>query len=96
MAYCNSESPLSLVIVRLGGFRLLLSFVGAIEYVMDDSGLQDILSTIYLRQSTEKMRTGLAYLRAIRGHILPSTGDNCIINNGHYWRLESDNIGYAE
>lgn len=70
VATCNSDSPLSSVIVRLGGFHLLMSYMGAIGYIMDGSGLQDGLSTIYARQSTEKMLTGHAYSRAVRGHIL--------------------------
>lgn len=70
VASSGRDSPLSSVIVRLGGFHLLMSFLGAIGYIMDGSGLQDVLSTIYARASTEKILTGHAYSRAVRGHIL--------------------------
>lgn len=70
VASWNSESPLSSVIMCLGDFHLLISFMDAIGYVMDGSGLQDIFSTIYVIQSIEKMLTGHAYSKAVRGHIL--------------------------
>ena len=35
------------VIVRLGGFHLLKSYLGCIGYIMKDSGFEDILQLIY-------------------------------------------------
>lgn len=58
------------VIVRLGGFHLLMSFLGAIGYIMAGSGLKDIFATIYAENSVEKMLAGHAYARAVRAHML--------------------------
>lgn len=66
----TSNPRLQSVVVRLGGFHLLMSFVGAIGYVMSGSGLKELLSTIYAPLSVEKMLTGHAYSRAVRGHLL--------------------------
>lgn len=56
------------MIVRLGGFHLLMSFMGAIGYIMTGSGLKELLSIIYAPNTVEKMFTGHAYARAVRGH----------------------------
>jgi hypothetical protein len=61
VASCSTNSEVSLVTVRLGGFHLLMSFMGAIGYIMDGSGLQDLFSVAYAVASTEKMLTGHAY-----------------------------------
>lgn len=47
-----------------------MSFIGAIGYIMDGSGLQDLFSVAYAVASTEKMLTGHAYSRGLRAHIL--------------------------
>lgn len=66
----TSDPRLQSVVVRLGGFHLLMSFLGAIGYVMSGSGLKELLSTIYAPLSVEKMLAGHAYSRAVRGHLL--------------------------
>lgn len=58
------------VFVRLGGFHLLMSFLGAIGYIMAGSGLKDLFTTIYAENSVKKMLAGHAYARAIRAHML--------------------------
>lgn len=73
MASSSTDSEVSLVTVRLGGFHLLTSFMGDIGYIMDGSGLQDLFSGAYscgVIASTKKMLTGHAYSRALRAHIL--------------------------
>lgn len=64
------DSVLSNVVVRLGGFHLLMSFLGCIGFIMAGSGLKDLLSVIYAPLSAEKILTGHAYARAIRAHLL--------------------------
>ncbi|KYN23235.1 hypothetical protein ALC57_04345 [Trachymyrmex cornetzi] len=64
------DSELSNVIIRLGGFHLVMSFLGCIGFIMKGSGLKELLSTIYAPNSVDKMLTGHAYARAIRGHLL--------------------------
>ena len=66
-------SPLQRVVVRLGGFHLLLSFLGTIGYIMADSGLQQLLSVVYAENSVVHILNGHAYARAIRAHMLVST-----------------------
>lgn len=61
VASCSTDSEVSLVIVRLGGFHLLMSFMGAIGYIMDGCGLQDLFNVAYAVASTEKIMTGYAY-----------------------------------
>uniref|UniRef100_A0A6P7H5E5 Uncharacterized protein LOC114347235 n=1 Tax=Diabrotica virgifera virgifera TaxID=50390 RepID=A0A6P7H5E5_DIAVI len=64
---CNE---LSTVIPRLGGFHTLMSFIGAIGFKMEGSGLQEAFCELYAENSTEKILNGHSYARAIRGHIL--------------------------
>ena len=58
------------VFVRLGGFHQLISFLGSIGKVMEGSGLRSALETIYSPVTVGHMFTGMAYSRAVRGHIL--------------------------
>ena len=61
------------VVVRLGGFHMLMSYLGAIGYIMDESGLEDLWSVCYAAESIKKMLTGHAFSRALRAHILSFT-----------------------
>ena len=70
VAAAASESELSSVMVRLGGFHLLMSFTGAVGYMMSGSGLKDQWSHIYAVDSIDKMLTGHAYARALHAHLL--------------------------
>jgi len=55
-------------VVRLGGFHTEMSFLGAIGYIMSDSGLHEILSVIYAEKAVNNMLSGKAISRALRGH----------------------------
>lgn len=70
VAASKPGSELSKVIIRLGGFHLLISFLGSIGYIMAGSGLKEILGVIYAPNSVDKILNGHAYSRAVRGHIL--------------------------
>ena len=65
---CNA-SKLDIV-VRLGGFHLLMNFMGAIGHVMRGSGLEDVLRVIYGPVTIEAVLSGKSYARAVRGHFL--------------------------
>lgn len=65
-----SNPDLSNVIARLGGFHLLMSYLGTIGYIMGGSGLQELWETIYADKSVEHMMTGHAYSRAVRANFL--------------------------
>lgn len=66
----NDHPKLSDVTVRLGGFHLLMSFMGSIGIIMAGSGLKELLTTIFAENSVDKILTGHAYSRAVRVHIL--------------------------
>ncbi|CAH1985369.1 unnamed protein product [Acanthoscelides obtectus] len=58
------------VFVRLGGFHMLMSFLGAIGIIMGGSGLESIWELAYASESIKKMMDGHNYSRAVRAHIL--------------------------
>lgn len=66
----GKDSDLGNVVPRLGGFHLLMSFLGSIGFIMAGSGLKDLLSVIYVPLSVEKILSGHVYARRIRGHLL--------------------------
>lgn len=70
------------IIVRLGGFHMLMSYMGCIGHTMAGSGLKDVLSTVFAPNSVEKMLTGRAYSRAVRGHLLVQAALARILLNG--------------
>ena len=54
------QSRLSGAVIRLGGFHLLLSFMGAIGSIMAGSGLEDLWETVYAKNSVVHMMSGRA------------------------------------
>lgn len=66
----NDQKYLTNIVVRLGGFHLLMSFLGAVGYIMSGSGLQELWLIIYAQKSTEKMISGHHYSRSLRAHFL--------------------------
>lgn len=69
-AAADPNTDLSKVVVRLGGFHLLMSFIGAIGYIMSGSGLEDIFKLIYAENCVQHIMSGHAYGRAVRAHLL--------------------------
>ncbi|CAD6208097.1 GSCOCG00010362001-RA-CDS, partial [Cotesia congregata] len=61
---------LSNVIIRLGGFHLIMSFLGVIGNIMEGSGLKEIFVLNYAENSTPKILNGHHYARAVRAHLL--------------------------
>jgi hypothetical protein len=70
MKSCHSE--LKSIVIRLGGFHLLMSYMGSIGYIMGGSGLADLWETVYAPNTVTHMMTGHAYARALRAHLLTS------------------------
>ena len=58
------------IVVHLGGFHTLMSFAGSIGSLMDGSGIESVLQTVYGENSVKHMLGGKAIARALRGHIL--------------------------
>lgn len=67
-----SSQELDIVTVRLGGFHLLMSYLGSIGYIMTGSGLEELWETVYAKASVVHMLTGHAFSRALRAHMLTS------------------------
>lgn len=75
----GSGGSLSNVVVRLGGFHLLMSFLGSVGFIMADSGLAELWSTVYASASVPHMLSGHAYARAIRAHCITFSALSMII-----------------
>jgi len=58
------------IVCRLGGFHLLMSYLGCIGHIMAGSGLQEMFQLCYGPNTVSHMITGKAYSRAVRGHLL--------------------------
>ena len=65
--------------MRLGGFHLLMNFMGAIGQVMRGSGLEDVLRVIYGPVTIEAVLSGKLYARAARGHFLEQRALNQLL-----------------
>jgi len=70
VAASETESKFSKIIVKLGGFHLLMSFLRSIGYIMTGSGIKEALSVIYVPNAVDKMLNDYAYARAVRDHTL--------------------------
>ena len=64
---------------RLRGFHTVMSYMGAIGYIMGGSGLEELWEEVYAPNSVKNMLTGHAYSRALRGHLLASTSVTTVI-----------------
>ena len=58
------------VIVRLGGFHFLKSYLGCIGYIMEDSGLAEAMGIIYGTNTVQYILKGATYSKALRAHFL--------------------------
>ncbi|XP_053404320.1 uncharacterized protein LOC128558588 [Mercenaria mercenaria] len=66
------SSELKRAVIRLGAFHMEMSFLGCIGKIMENSGLSELLSTVYAPNTVCHMLSGKAVQRAIRGHFLAS------------------------
>ena len=73
------NGDLKAVIVRLGDFHTQLSFLGCIGKMMDDSGLGELLSTVYVPNTVGQMLNGKAVGRSLRGHMLVHDALNTLL-----------------
>ena len=58
------------IVIHLGGFHTLMSFVDSIGSLMDGSGIESILQTSYGENTIKHILRGKATLRAVRAHTL--------------------------
>lgn len=66
----QADNELNNIVARLGGFHLLMSFLAAIGFIMDGSGLKEAWCKVYAENSTEHMMSGRNFSRAVRAHLL--------------------------
>lgn len=81
IASSQDNSNIKNIIVRLGGFHMLMSYLGCIGHVMAGSGLRDLLCNIFAPNSVEHILSGHAYARAVRAHLLVHTTISQMILN---------------
>ncbi|CAH0757850.1 unnamed protein product [Diatraea saccharalis] len=81
--HSSKDDALKNVVVRLGGFHMLMSFLGAIGFIMKESGIKELWSCVYATNSIDKMLMGHSYARAVRAHML---------TNAALFKLMSDDI----
>lgn len=64
------NSRLRSIVLRLGGFHTLMSFLGSVGHLMEGSGLREILEKVYASNTVTHIMSGKAVSRAIRAHFL--------------------------
>ena len=61
------------IVCRLGGFHLLMSFLGSIGHLMAGSGVEELLQEIYTPNVIQHVLSGKAFAQALHGHLLLHT-----------------------
>ena len=72
MTIVESEDPstqLDSVIVHLGGFHTLMSFLESIGHLMAGTGLQELLEMIFASNTVTHILSGKAVARAVCCHL---------------------------
>ena len=67
------QAKLLMVVLILGSFHLMMSFIGSIGHLMKRSGISETLETVYGPNAVEHILSGKAVSRALRGHFLISS-----------------------
>lgn len=89
------ESPISSVVLRLGGFHTLMSFLGSIGHLMEGSGLDEIMQLIYAKDTVPHLLSGKAYARASRAHLIISTALYLVLF-AELFGCHDDSIGISQ
>ena len=66
----DESSALIKIVLRIGGFHQMMSFLGLIGYVMQGYGLQTLFELIYAKGSVNTMLNGKDISRATQSHKL--------------------------
>ena len=80
----SEESTLKSIVLRLGGFHTIMSFVGSIGHIMSGTGLEELLETVYAKNTVPHMLNGKAIQRAIRGLLLVDVSLNTLLISEEY------------
>ena len=73
------DSDLRQVVLRLGSFHTEMSFIVSIGHLMAESGLKELLESIYVPNAVEHILNGKAIARAVRAHLLVDAVLNTLI-----------------
>ena len=65
------------MVCMLGGFHLLMSFMGSIGSLMKASGLEESMEQIYAKNTVPHIISGKAIARALRAHFLVESALVC-------------------
>lgn len=68
------------IVLKLGGFHSLMSFIGCIGHLMEGTGLQELLEEIYASNTTPHILSGKAISRAVRAHSLIESALHIILH----------------
>ena len=80
----TKSSCLRNIVLRLGPFHLQMSFLGCIGYLMNGSGLKEVLEKVYAENAVMHMLSGKAVSRAVRGHLLLLSALYSLLLSIHY------------
>lgn len=69
----NEHSLIKKMVLRLGGFHMCMSYLGAVGQIMHGSGLQEFLELVYASNLVPYILCGKSYSRAVRAHMLLDT-----------------------
>ena len=61
------------IVCRLGGFHLLMSFLGSIGFLMGGSGLEVVLENVSAPNVIQHILSGKDFSKAVRSHMLTHT-----------------------
>ena len=86
----SSNADLVSIIIILGGFHKLMSFLGCVEYLMAKSGLSYIHEIVYAGNTIPRLLFGNALDRALRGHQLVDLELNTILRQDIFQTIEVD------
>lgn len=75
----SHETQLQHIVLILGPFHTLMSFLGTMGHIMKDSGLRTLLELVYGPNTVNHILAGKAYERAVRGHFLVDAALNALI-----------------
>ena len=64
----DKKSDVSCCFIALGTFHLLMATMAGISKLMNNTGLEEVMSTIYAENSLKSILNGKSYKRGMRAH----------------------------
>ena len=85
-----ASKDLDKVVVRLGVFHLLMSYVGSIGHIMTGSGIAELWERVYAKGTVAHMLTGHAFSRSVHAHILTLLALICVLLEKSNWESQTN------